>query len=177
MLKYRNQLCWSTETKETIHCPAKEKDSSICQEALCSGLPLILQRAENNNQKMNRRRLLPVRHDNARHQEGTQSDHLLKFLMLSMPYQSFRTFITGVPATTCKSVDKCNRKTLWLLPFVHIHKSARTALTGRHPLKNKCTAKGCLFWSRKSIFSSRWHLHWRGALIIIIRKKAWTRKI
>ena len=43
-----------------------------------------------------------------------------------------------VPAATCRSVGKCDRKTL---PFVHIRKSARTGLTGR-PLKYICKPKG-----------------------------------
>ena len=45
------------------------------------------------------------------------------------------------PPPTCRSIGKCSRRTLWLLPFVHIRKSVRTGLT-----------------------ESRGHLHWKSTL-------------
>ena len=34
---------------------------------------------------------------------------------------------------SCRSIVECSGKMLWLLPFVHVHKSARTVLIGRRP--------------------------------------------
>ena len=39
---------------------------------------------------------------------------------------SFAQVLDTVPATTCRGVVKCSGKTLWLLPFVHTHKSTKT---------------------------------------------------
>ena len=57
-------------------------------------------------------------------------------------------------AATCRSIGECSRKTLSLLPFVRVCKSARTGLTGRRPLMNKCEPKGTLFGAGKSFFSA-----------------------
>ena len=59
-----------------------------------------------------------------------------------------------------------------LLPFAHVHRSAKMGLTGlteRRPLKNKWKPKGCCpLWNGKSTLSSRGHLHWGGALIAVL---------
>ena len=59
-----------------------------------------------------------------------------------------------VQAAMCRSVGKRNRRTLPLLPFAQVRKSARTGLTGRRPLKIDVSPKG-LFGVEKNIFSSR----------------------
>ena len=47
----------------------------------------------------------------------------------------------------------------WLLPFVHVHRSAKMGLTEMCPLKNKWKPKGGPLWSGKSTLSSRGYLH------------------